>query len=90
MAEMVGSAVVQGAVSQILSDLFDRHEGKEKSKDNKNLERLEMAHIKLGAAFETSEKCQITDASLLCWRKNLKCAAQEWKTFMEMEFSWKT
>ena len=49
-----------------------------------------MAHIKLGAAFETSEKCQITDASLLRWRKNLKHAAQEWKTFMEMEFSWKT
>jgi len=77
MAEMVGSAVVQGAVSQILSDLIDRHEGKEKSKDNENLERLEMAHIKLEAALETSEKWQITDASLLRWRKNLKRAAQE-------------
>ena len=49
MKEMVGSVVVQGAVSQILSDLIDRHEGKEKSKDNENLERLEMAHIKLEA-----------------------------------------
>ncbi|CAD6341733.1 unnamed protein product [Miscanthus lutarioriparius] len=66
---MVGSAVVQGAVSQILSDLIDRHEGKEKLKDNENLERLEMAHIKLEAALETSEKWQITDASLLRWRK---------------------
>jgi hypothetical protein len=36
-----------------------------------------MAHIKLEAALETSEKWQITDASLLRWRKNLKRAAQE-------------
>ncbi|CAL4994827.1 unnamed protein product [Urochloa decumbens] len=77
MAKMVGSAVVQEAVSQILSHLIDSHEEKEKSKGNKNLERLEMAHIKLGAALETSEKWQITDASLLHWRKNLKRAAEE-------------
>jgi len=36
-----------------------------------------MAHIKLDAALETSEKWQITDASLLRWRKKLKRAAQE-------------
>ncbi|TVU42804.1 hypothetical protein EJB05_09227, partial [Eragrostis curvula] len=36
-----------------------------------------MAHIKLEAALETSSKWQITDASLLRWRKKLKCAARE-------------
>ncbi|CAL5078010.1 unnamed protein product [Urochloa decumbens] len=77
MAEMVSSAVVHEAVSQILSDLINRHEGKEKSNANENLERLEMAHIKLEAALETSEKWQITDASLLRWSKKLKRAAQE-------------
>uniref|UniRef100_K3ZSR7 Rx N-terminal domain-containing protein n=1 Tax=Setaria italica TaxID=4555 RepID=K3ZSR7_SETIT len=77
MANMVSSAVVHEAVSQILSDLINRHEGKEKSKANENLERLEMAHIKLEAALETSEKWQITGASLLRWRKKLKRAAQE-------------
>ncbi|XP_025828680.1 uncharacterized protein LOC112903663 [Panicum hallii] len=41
------------------------------------MERLEMAHIKLEAALETSEKWQITDASLLRWRRKLKRAAQE-------------
>jgi hypothetical protein len=36
-----------------------------------------MAHIRLEAALETSEKWQITDASLLHWRRKLKRAAQE-------------
>ena len=36
-----------------------------------------MAHIKLEAALETSEKWQITDGSLLRWRRKLKRAAQE-------------
>ncbi|KAF8713961.1 hypothetical protein HU200_027948 [Digitaria exilis] len=77
MAEMVSSAVVNEAVSQIMSDLISRHEEKQKSKAKESLERLEMAHIKLDAALGTSEKWQITDASLLRWRKKLKRAAQE-------------
>ena len=77
MADMLSSAVVHEVVSQILSDLISRREGKEKLKTNENLERLEMAHIRLEAALETSEKWQITDASLLRWRKKLKRAAQE-------------
>ncbi|RCV39361.1 hypothetical protein SETIT_8G217700v2 [Setaria italica] len=40
-------------------------------------ERLEMAHIRLEAALETSNNWQITDASLLRWRRKLKRAAQE-------------
>ncbi|XP_062189348.1 uncharacterized protein LOC133892526 [Phragmites australis] len=77
MMEMVSSAVVQETVSQILSGLVHGFEGKEKLDANENLERLEMAHIKLEAALETSDKWLITDASLLRWRKKLKRAAQE-------------
>ena len=59
MVEMVSSAVVHEAVSQIVSDLINRHEEKQKSKTDENMERLELAHIKLEAALETSEKWQI-------------------------------
>jgi len=77
MAEIVGSAVVQETVSQIITNLVQNYEEKEDSNANRNLERLEMAHIRLEAALETSEKWQITDASLLRWRRKLKRAAQE-------------
>ncbi|XP_066392986.1 uncharacterized protein [Miscanthus floridulus] len=77
MTEMVSSVVIQETVGQILSGLVHRYEGKEHSNPNDNLERLEMAHIKLEAALETSGKWQITDSSLLRWRKKLKRAAQE-------------
>jgi hypothetical protein len=36
-----------------------------------------MAHIRLEAALETSNKWQITDTSMLRWQKKLKRAAQE-------------
>jgi hypothetical protein len=77
MAEIVRSAVVQETVSQIITNLVQSYEEKEESNANRNLERLEMAHIRLEAALETSEKWQITDASLLRWRRKLKRAAQE-------------
>ncbi|KAF8713958.1 hypothetical protein HU200_027944 [Digitaria exilis] len=77
MAEIVSSAVVQETVSQVLSGLVKKYEEKEESNANRNLERLEMAQIRLEAALETSEKWQITDASLLRWRRKLKRAAQE-------------
>ena len=76
MAEKISSAVVQETVSQILSGLVQKIEEKE-SDANRNLERLEMAHIRLEAALETSNKWQITDASLLRWRRKLKRAAHE-------------
>jgi len=41
MSEMVSSVVVQEMVSQILSGLVHRYEGKEDSNQNDNLERLE-------------------------------------------------
>ncbi|CAL5077147.1 unnamed protein product [Urochloa decumbens] len=77
MAEVVSSAVVQETVSQVLSGLVQRYNGREKLNANENLERLEMAHIKLQAALGISNTWMITDASLLRWRKKLKRAAQE-------------
>ncbi|CAL5034596.1 unnamed protein product [Urochloa decumbens] len=77
MAEMVSSVIVKETVSQILSGLVHKCEGKEKSNANTDMERLEMAHIRLEAALEISSKWVIADASLLRWRKKLKLATQE-------------
>jgi len=77
MAEIVGSAVVQESVSQIVSGLLQKYEDKHNSNAFRNLERLEMAHIRLEAVLQTSDKWDITDTSLLRWRRKLKCAAQE-------------
>jgi hypothetical protein len=78
MAENVSSAVVQESVNQILSALLKKYDEKQDSNTNSNLERLEMAHIRLEAALETSENWQILDSSaLLRWRRKLKRAAQE-------------
>jgi hypothetical protein len=78
MENIVSSAVVQETVSQVLSILVKNYEEIEESDANRNLERLEMAHIRLEAALEISDKWQITDASLLRWRRKLKHAAQEY------------
>ncbi|CAN6181029.1 unnamed protein product [Urochloa humidicola] len=77
MAELVSTAIVQETVSQILSGLVQKYEEKEESNEKRNLERLEMAQIRLEAALETSNKWQITDASLLRWQRKLKRAAEE-------------
>jgi hypothetical protein len=77
MAESVSAAIVQEAVGQLLSGLVQKYEEKEETNEERNLERLEMAHIRLEAALETSHKWQITDPSLLCWRKKLKRAAED-------------
>jgi hypothetical protein len=42
----------------------------------RNLERLEIAHVRFEAALETSNKWWITDTSMLRWQKLLKHAAQ--------------
>ena len=47
MAEILSSAIVQETVSQILSGLAQKYEVKEESNSSRNLERLEMAHIKM-------------------------------------------
>ncbi|KAG2639639.1 hypothetical protein PVAP13_2KG187100 [Panicum virgatum] len=77
MAELVCTAIVQETASPILSGIVQKYEEKEESNANRNLERLEMAHIRLEAALEISNKWQIADASLLRWRRKLKHAAQE-------------
>ncbi|EER98308.2 hypothetical protein BDA96_02G101000 [Sorghum bicolor] len=77
MAEMVSSVVIQESFSQILSGLVKKYEDKEEINGVRNIERLEMAHIRLEAALETSNKWQITDTSMLRWQKKLKRAAQE-------------
>lgn len=41
------------------------------------MERLEMAHTRLEAVLETSERWQIADAALLRWRSKLKRVARE-------------
>ena len=63
MAELVGPAIVQETVSQILSSLVQKYDEKEESNANRNLERLDMAHIRLEAALETSDKWEIIEAA---------------------------
>jgi hypothetical protein len=74
-AEMVSSAVAQDAVNQVLSRIKEAYQ--EKSDAKENIERIEMAHIKLEAALETSNKWNVTSAPLLRWRSKLKRASQE-------------
>ncbi|KAJ1287518.1 hypothetical protein BS78_02G016200 [Paspalum vaginatum] len=64
-------------VSQVISNLLQKYEEKEEFNANRNLERLEMALVRLEAALDPSDKWQITDESLLRWRRKLKRAAQE-------------
>ncbi|KQK11480.1 uncharacterized protein LOC104582950 [Brachypodium distachyon] len=78
MADMVGSAIVGEAVGRIFSRITNS-KGQDKTDEatGVGLERLEMARIKMEAALETSNRWQITDTSLLHWRKKLKRAAQD-------------
>ncbi|KAF7033076.1 hypothetical protein CFC21_044206 [Triticum aestivum] len=81
MAEIVKSVIVGEAVSRIISGIaptskrLDR--SVEESAEGCGLERLEMAHIKMEAVLHMSDKWQITNTSLLHWRKKLKRAAQD-------------
>ena len=61
----------------MLSNLVRKYEEKDESNKDMNLERLEMAHTRLEAVLDISDRCQITDASLLRWRSKLKRVAQE-------------
>ncbi|CAO1939893.1 unnamed protein product [Urochloa humidicola] len=75
MADMISSAVVQETVSEILSNMKAKYKGRSNPKEH--MERLEMAHIRLEAALETSDGWNITSAPLLRWRGKLKRAVQE-------------
>jgi hypothetical protein len=75
MGEIVSSAVVHETVNKIISGLVDKYE--RKSSAEEQMERLEMAQIKLEIALETSNKWQITSGPLLRWQKKLKRAAEE-------------
>ncbi|CAD6334410.1 unnamed protein product [Miscanthus lutarioriparius] len=65
-AQMLSSAVAQEAVSQALSNLKERYGNKSDGKEH--MERMVMAHIKLEAALETSNKWNITSLPLLRWQ----------------------
>ena len=58
-------------MKRIMSSLTDKDE--EKAEQKENIERLEMAHIRMVAAL----RWQITDWQLLQWQRRLKRAAQE-------------
>ena len=81
MAEIVKSVIVGEAVSRIISGIAPTSKrpdrSVEESAEGCGLERLEMAHIKMEAVLHTSDKWQITNTSLLHWRKKLKRAAQD-------------
>ncbi|WVZ61695.1 hypothetical protein U9M48_011528 [Paspalum notatum var. saurae] len=69
---MVGSAIVQEAVSRVVSFVLVKR--KETSSQGRNMERLEMAVNDLEFALERSKKLPITNVSLLQRRKMIKCA----------------
>ncbi|KAF8673173.1 hypothetical protein HU200_048721 [Digitaria exilis] len=75
MAETISSAVAQEAVSQVISTILERYDHSSDAKDR--MDRMEMAHIRLEAALEASQRWSVTSAPLLRWRSKLKRAAQE-------------
>ncbi|TKV99906.1 hypothetical protein SEVIR_8G075000v4 [Setaria viridis] len=75
MAEIVGSAVIGETVNTIISSLGRKVE--EKADLSENIERLEIAQIKMEAALGMSNKWQISNMPLLRWQRKLKRAAQE-------------
>lgn len=75
MDETVKSAIVGEAIRGIFSGVISKYE--DNSNEGDNIERLEMAQIKMEAAIKTSNKWQITDMPLLRWQKKLKRASEE-------------
>jgi hypothetical protein len=75
MAEVLGSVVIGEAVNKIISNLITKDEDKHNAKEN--IERLEMAHIKMESVLHMADKWNITDATLLRWQNKLKRATQE-------------
>ncbi|KAG2639675.1 hypothetical protein PVAP13_2KG076316 [Panicum virgatum] len=79
MAEMVGSAVIQEAVSRVSSFVLGKREDKESK--GRIIERLEMALAELEFALERSVKLPITDISLLHRRKTESGCSLRYYTF---------
>ncbi|KAM0892223.1 hypothetical protein ACQ4PT_025887 [Festuca glaucescens] len=75
MAEVVSSVLIGEAVNRATSFMLAKNEEREDMSED--LERLEMAHIKMEATLEASRRWNIADASLLRWRSMLKRAAEE-------------
>lgn len=75
MAEMLSSVVIGEAVNKIISSLITKDEGKHNATEN--IERLEMAHIKMESVLHMADKWNITDATLLRWQNKLKRATLE-------------
>ncbi|RCV36370.1 hypothetical protein SETIT_7G313300v2 [Setaria italica] len=74
-------AFIRGPVFFPIPEITAAHghgrSGSRKPSEKERLQRLEMAHIKLEAALETSDRWRISDASLLRWRGKLKRAARD-------------
>ncbi|KQK11498.1 hypothetical protein BRADI_2g60539v3 [Brachypodium distachyon] len=77
MAEIASSIIVGETDSQVFSDITTTTKKDEDSQIKKQRERLEMARFKMEDALEISGKWQITDVSLLHWRKKLKRATRD-------------
>ncbi|TVU49811.1 hypothetical protein EJB05_01148, partial [Eragrostis curvula] len=75
-AEMVFSAVVEETLKLALSGLIGGSRGQEEDLV-RDVERLEMARIRLEAALDASRRWRIRDAPLLRWRRKLERAAEE-------------
>ncbi|VAH71927.1 unnamed protein product [Triticum turgidum subsp. durum] len=75
MAEIVASAVVGETLTRIFSFIIDKPGKRPCQRDE--TERLELAHIKMEAPLQLSDRWQITAVPVLRWRSKLKRAAQE-------------
>lgn len=90
MAEMIGSAVIGEAFGRVSSFLIAKHEETAAARDN--IDRLELAHIRMKAALETTDRRRrrrrLSDdsevcPSLLLWQAKLKRAAEECSEALE-------
>ncbi|CAL5087384.1 unnamed protein product [Urochloa decumbens] len=75
MAEIVGSAVANEAVSRISSILSGDRPSRESAEDK--AERLEMAVLKIRSVVAVSEDHHISHPPLLLWKAKLKRVAEE-------------
>ncbi|CAL4983769.1 unnamed protein product [Urochloa decumbens] len=75
MAEMVSSIIVKEVMDRTISSLIGKADVK--SQDRGNMERLEMAHIKMEAVLQMSNRWQIIHVPLLRWQTKLKRASEE-------------
>jgi hypothetical protein len=78
MAETVGSAVANEAVSRLVSSFLsgDKTSQQQESVEDK-AERLEMAVLKIRSVVAVSEHVHISHLPLLQWKAKLKRVAQE-------------